>query len=99
MSGLSKERIIHLQKVAKRECVPHPPEKKQMKKKQGRYWYLDRQEFIDWTRWMKYVDSKNQELSIKYKVGRNHFDYWDKPGSMFMGEMEIRKKYYRSDSI
>ena len=99
MSGLSKERILYLQKVVKKEVVQCPPEKKLMKRKQGRYWYLEKQEHMDWGRWVNYVNSKNEELSIKYKVGKNHFDYWDNPRSMFMDEMEIRKKYYRSEQF
>ena len=66
MSGLSAERILHLQKIAKKEVVQCPPEKKNIKKKQGRYWYLDRQEFNDWKRWMKYVDKTNEEAMIKW---------------------------------
>jgi len=75
MSGLSKERIQYLQKVAKKEVVKCPPEKKNIKKRRGRYWYLDRQEFNDWNRWMKYIDKTNEE-----NVPRSpKIDYWDPP--------------------
>lgn len=67
MSNLTKERVQYLQKVVKKEIVQCPPEKKNLKRKQGKkYWYLDRQDFNDWEKWMKYVDKINKEAMIKW---------------------------------
>ena len=66
MSNLTKERVEYLQKVVKKENVHCPPEKKNLKKKQGKYWYLERQDFLDWKRWMDHIDKINEEAMIKW---------------------------------
>ena len=66
MSDLTKERVQYLQKIVKKECVPCPPEKKLMKRKQGRYWYLSRQDFSDWKKWIAHIDKINEEAMIKW---------------------------------
>jgi hypothetical protein len=66
MSDLSKERVEYLQKIVKKEVVQCPREKRNRKKKQGKYWYLERQDFLDWKRWMDHIDKINEEAMIKW---------------------------------
>jgi len=75
MSHLTKERVEYLQKIVKKEVVPYPKEavtrlRNPRWKKQGKYWYLSRQDFGDWKRWMKYVDEINIHRPVK-------MTYWE----------------------
>ena len=73
MSNLTKERVQYLQKIVKKENVYCPPEKKFLKRRQGKkYWYLEPQEFNDWTKWMKYVDEINEKSLIQWRNRPSH---------------------------
>jgi hypothetical protein len=38
-----------------------------MKRKQGRYWYLSRQDFSDWKRWMTHIDKINEKSLLQWR--------------------------------
>jgi len=83
MSDLTKERVQYLQKIVKKECVPCPPEKKLMKKKQGKYW-INEEAMIKWNH--RPVTIVGVSFSTGRPIGEREnipapvkMSYWDPP--------------------